>query len=94
MTTVAKMAALKHLKSTTATRMATPRGRGPIPVTVDTFEAWVGWIPSGGRGGLANREPASCAVHFTDCCGFSWRRQPNKRIPRDAPPSLCGRGQD
>ena len=36
----------------------------------------------GGEGGLANREPASCAVHFTDCCGFSWRLQPNKRIPR------------
>ena len=42
-------------KTTTATRMATPRGS--IPVTVGTVEAWgvgVGGIP---LGGLANREP-------------------------------------
>ena len=29
-------------KTTTAMRVATPKGLGPIPVTVDTFEAYGG----------------------------------------------------
>ena len=42
------------LKVTTVTRMAT--ARGPIPGTVDTFEAYNTWH---GEEGWANREPAS-----------------------------------
>ena len=54
--TVARMEALRCQKTTTVTRMATPRG--PIPVTVGTFEAchW-GWGDTlGGEGGVGNAE--------------------------------------
>ena len=82
MTTVARTAALRHQNFT---RLATPKGQGPIPVTVDTFEAFggggvgsgVGVIPLG-RGGDPRTGIICRAVHCTDCYGSRWRLQPNK----------------
>ena len=82
MTTVARMAALRHQKQLQFTRVATPKGQDPIPVTVDAFEAYMGRgaIPLEGGGVGEPRTGNICrCIHCTDCCGCRWRLQPNQR---------------